>query len=101
MANFNLNKVILGGRLTADVEIKQTPNGVPVAQFSIAVNRKPSKDGQTQTDFFNCTAWRNTAEVIGKYFGKAYNHSNCRNRTESFGQKKPCQNNIYDRCYQL
>lgn len=70
MANFNLNKVILGGRLTADVEVKQTPNGVPVAQFSIAVNRKHSRDGQQQTDFFNVTAWRNTAEFIGKYFSK-------------------------------
>ena len=70
MSNFNLNKVILGGRITADVELKQTPSGVPVATFSIAVNRKPGKDGQTQADFFNVTAWRNTAEFIGKYFSK-------------------------------
>ena len=40
MANFNLNKVILGGRLTADPELKQTPNGIPVVTFSIAVNRR-------------------------------------------------------------
>lgn len=70
MANFNFNKVILGGRLTADVELKQTNSGVAVAQFSIAVNRKYSKEGEQQTDFINCTAWRNTAEFISKYFKK-------------------------------
>ena len=70
MANFNFNKVILGGRLTSDVEIKQTQSGVAVCSFSLAVNRKYSKEGQQETDFINCTAWRNTAEFIGKYFGK-------------------------------
>lgn len=70
MANFNLNKVILGGRLTSDVEVKQTQSGVAVCSFSLAVNRRYSKEGQQETDFINCTAWRNTAEFIGKYFGK-------------------------------
>ena len=70
MANFSFNKVILGGRLTSDVELKQTQSGVPVAQFSIAINRKFSKDGQQETDFINCTAWRQTAEFISKYFRK-------------------------------
>jgi single-strand DNA-binding protein len=67
MANFNINKVILGGRLTADIELKATPNGVAVAQFTIATNRK-GKDAQT--DFINCVAWRQTAEFISKYFAK-------------------------------
>lgn len=67
MSNFNFNKVILGGRLTADVELKQTPQGVSVCQFSMAVNRR-GKDAQT--DFINCVAWRNTAEFISRYFGK-------------------------------
>ena len=70
MANFNINKVILGGRLTSDIELKQTTSGVPVAQFSLAVNRKYSKDGQQETDFISCTAWRQTAEFIAKYFRK-------------------------------
>lgn len=71
MANFNLNKVILGGRLTNDVELKSTPSGVSVAQFSVAVNRKYTKEGEAQqTDFFNVTAWRGTAEFISKYFRK-------------------------------
>ena len=70
MANFNINKVILGGRLTNDVELKQTPSGVSVAQFSLAVNRKYQTDGQQQTDFLNVTAWRATAEFIARYFRK-------------------------------
>ena len=67
MANFNLNKVILGGRITADPELKQTPQGVSVTSFSIAVNRR-GKDAQT--DFINCVAWRQTAEFISKFFKK-------------------------------
>ena len=67
MANFNLNKVILGGRLTADPELKTTPQGVAVTSFSVAVNRR-GKDAQT--DFINCVAWRQTADFICKYFKK-------------------------------
>lgn len=70
MSNLNLNKVVLGGRLTADVELKQTTSGVSVCSFSIAVNRRYSKEGDQQTDFISCQAWRNTAEFISKYFKK-------------------------------
>jgi single-strand DNA-binding protein len=70
MANLNLNKVILGGRITADPELKQTPSGVSVCSFSIAVNRKVGKDKEQQADFFNCKAWRSTAEIVSKYFKK-------------------------------
>lgn len=101
MANFNFNKVILGGRISSEVEIKQTPNGVPVCTFSIAVNRKPSKDGQTQADFFNCTAWRQTAELIGKYFKKGASIcvvGSLQNRTwtDNNGQKKYATDIIVD-----
>lgn len=67
MSNLNLNKVILGGRIVQDLELKQTPQGVSVTTFSIAVNRR-GKDAQT--DFINCQAWRQTAETICKYFKK-------------------------------
>lgn len=72
MANFNFNRVMLGGRLTADPELKQTQSGIPVASFSIAVNRRfGSKDGnQPQADFFNVTAWRTQAEFVSRYFKK-------------------------------
>lgn len=70
MASLNLNKVILGGRLTADPELKQTTSGITVCSFSIAVNRKMAKDKEREADFINCTAWRSTAEFISKYFKK-------------------------------
>lgn len=70
MANFNINKVILGGRLTADVELKQTTNGISVCSFSLAVNRKVAKDQEQKADFVKCTAWRQTAEFISRYFKK-------------------------------
>lgn len=70
MANFNMNKVILGGRLTADVELKQTQSGVSVCSFSLAVNRKVGKDQEKKTDFINCVAWRQTADFIARYFRK-------------------------------
>lgn len=66
-----MNKVFLMGRLTADPELRQSPSGVSVASFSIAVDRRfTAKDGQRQTDFIRCTAWRQTAEFICKYFKK-------------------------------
>lgn len=70
MANFNINKTILGGRLTADPELRQTNSGVSVCSFTVAVNRKYSKDGQQEADFINCQAWRQTAEFVCKYFKK-------------------------------
>ena len=74
MANFNFNKVILGGRLTADPELKTTTNGNIVTSFSIAVNRRYTKtaegQGNQQSDFISCVAWRNQAEFISKYFKK-------------------------------
>lgn len=68
--SLNINKVVLAGRLTADIELKQTPSGVSVCSFSLAVNRKYQSDRQQQTDFINCVAWRSTAEFISKYFHK-------------------------------
>lgn len=62
-----LNKVILLGRLTTDPEVKQTPNGIPVTSFSLAVNRKGNRE---QTDFIPIVAWRHIAELIGQHFGK-------------------------------
>lgn len=66
-----MNKVILMGRLTRDVEMRQTPNGVSLARFSIAVNRRfAGKDAQQTADFINCVAWRQTGEFISRYFRK-------------------------------
>ena len=74
MANFNLNKVILGGRVVADPELKQTPSGVSVVRIRIAVNRRFSsrnaEQNEPQADFFDIVAWRQTAEFVAKYFRK-------------------------------
>lgn len=72
MANFNLNKVMLGGRLTADPELRTTPGGNPITSFTIAVNRPYAKESdEVKADFFNCTAWNKTAEFITRFFRKA------------------------------
>lgn len=71
MANFNLNKVILSGRLTATPELKQTPQGVMVAQFTVAINRRGGKDEAAPVaDFIKCSAWRELAEFVTKFFRK-------------------------------
>ncbi len=67
-----MNKVILMGRLTADPELRQTPNGVSSCRFTVAINR-PFVDkatGQRNADFISCIAWRQTAEFVSRYFKK-------------------------------
>lgn len=74
MANFNLNKVIIGGRLVAEPEVKKTPNDTSLLRFTLAVNRryqpKDNDNGAPTADFISCTAWRQTAEFIAGYFHK-------------------------------
>ena len=64
------NLVVLTGRLTADPELKTTPNGVSVTSFSIAVERRYRQGEERQADFINIVAWRSSAEFICKYFKK-------------------------------
>ncbi len=63
----NVNKVILIGRMAADPELRRTQNDLPVASFSIGVNR-PGKDNGV--DFIDIVAWRHQAEFVSKYFRK-------------------------------
>ena len=65
-----MNKVILLGNLTRDPEIRysQGEKQIAIARFSLAVNRRFANDGETNADFFNCTAFGKTAEFIEKYF---------------------------------
>ena len=66
-----LNKVILHGRLTADPELSQTTSGISSCKFSVAVDRGyKSANGEKQTDFIRCQAWRQTAEFVSRYFSK-------------------------------
>lgn len=64
------NLVVLTGRLTADPELKTTPNGISVTSFSIAVSRPYRSGEESQADFINIVAWRQRAEFITKYFKK-------------------------------
>lgn len=65
-----LNKIFLIGNLTRDPELTQTPSGVAVCKFTLAVNRPKTSDGEQQTDFFNCVAWRGVGENIARYSKK-------------------------------
>lgn len=67
-----MNQIVIMGRLTRDPELRQTPSGVSVASFSLAVDRGyiPKDGGERQTDFIDVVAWRNTAEFVSKYFVK-------------------------------
>lgn len=66
-----LNKVILIGRTTREVELRRTSSGTAVATFTLAVdNRFVLKDGKPSTDFISCVAWANTAETMEKYVRK-------------------------------
>ncbi|MGL4464782.1 MAG: single-stranded DNA-binding protein [Planctomycetia bacterium] len=69
----NLNRVLLIGRLTRNPELKYTPSQVAICEFGLAVNRvRKGMDGakQEETCFIECTAWRQTAELAGKYLTK-------------------------------
>lgn len=66
-----MNKVFLTGNLTKDPEVRTTPAGASVCTFGLAVNRRfKSKDGSEVTDFFNIVAWRQLADLCGRYLAK-------------------------------
>ena len=68
MASFN--KVILIGNMTADPELKATTSGISVCTFSIAINRRFSKENEQTCDFINIVTWRQQAEFVSRYFKK-------------------------------
>lgn len=66
-----LNRVVLAGRLTKDPDLRYTPNGVAVANFTIAVNRPFSNNqGDRDADFINCVVWRRAAENLANFMSK-------------------------------
>lgn len=104
MANFNFNSATLGGRLTADPELKTTPNGVTVTSFTVAINRRTGEGKENIADYINCIAWRQTAEFITRYFKKG--SSICvvgaiqtRSWTDKDGNKRYATEVIVDRAY--
>ena len=67
-----LNHITIMGRLTRDPELRRTGSGIAVASFSLAVDRDFGKteNGERETDFIDCVAWRQTGEFVSKYFTK-------------------------------
>lgn len=62
-----LNKTIIMGRLVRDPELRHTQSDTSVCSFTLAVDRDGKDKG---VDFIDCTAWRNTADFVSKYFSK-------------------------------
>ena len=65
-----LNSVIIMGRLTADPELRTTPNGLSVTSFTVAVDRNYKLGDERQTDFISVVAWRGTADFVTRFFKK-------------------------------
>ncbi|MGM9924397.1 MAG: single-stranded DNA-binding protein [Bacillus sp. (in: firmicutes)] len=66
-----MNRVVLVGRLTKDPDLRYTPSGVPVATFTLAVNRTFSnQQGEREADFINCVVWRKPAENVANFLKK-------------------------------
>ena len=99
-----MNKVFLIGNLTRDPELRETPSGVPMCRFAIAVSRPfTSQDGERQTDFFECTAWRGLAETIARFTKKGnkvavVGHIQIRNYEDNQGAKRTAVDVIVQDC---
>ena len=65
-----LNHITIMGRITKDIELRRTGTGVAVASFTVACDRDFGQNGQKETDFFDCVAWRGTGEFIERNFSK-------------------------------
>ncbi|WP_028273931.1 single-stranded DNA-binding protein [Atopococcus tabaci] len=88
-----INNVVLVGRLTRDIELRYTANGTAVGSFSVAVDRPfTNQQGERDTDFINCVAWRKTAETLANFTRKGsligvQGRIQTRNYTNANGQK--------------
>lgn len=92
-----MNKIYLIGNLTKDPELRKTPSDVSLCRFDLAVSRPANKDGERETDFFECTAWRGTAEAIAKYCKKG--HKLCvegRVQTRTYEDNEGKKRKVYD-----
>lgn len=65
-----INRVVLTGRLTRDIELRRTQSGAAVASFTLAVDRSFKREGQPEADFINCVAWNRSAETMAQYLHK-------------------------------
>ena len=101
-----LNHIVIMGRLTRDPELRHTGSGVAVASFTVAVDRDFGKNenGEKETDFIDCVAWRQTGEFVSKYFTKGRmavvsGRLQIRNWTDKEGNKRRTAEVIADNVY--
>ncbi len=66
----SLNTCTIMGRLTADPQLRRTGSGIACTSFTLAVDRDYGNNGEKETDFIDCVAWRSTADFVSNYFSK-------------------------------
>ena len=101
-----LNHIVIMGRLTRDPELRRTGSGIAVASFSLAVDRDFGKNenGERETDFIDCVAWRQTGEFVSKYFTKGRmavvsGRLQIRSWTDKDGNKRRTAEDVADTVY--
>lgn len=99
-----LNHITIMGRLTRDPELRRTGSGVAVTSFTVAVDRDFSSNGNKETDFIDCVAWRNTGEFVNNYFTKGRvivvsGRLQIREFTDRNGNKRRVAEVVADNCY--
>lgn len=99
-----LNHITIMGRLTSDPELRRTNSGVAVASFTVAVDRDFNQNGQKETDFIECVAWRQTGEFVSKHFSKGRmivvsGRLQIRKWNDKDGNKRSTAEVVADNCY--
>ena len=100
-----LNRIVIMGRLTRDPELRYTQSQIPVASFTLAVERDyADQSGKREADFIDCVAWRSTAEFASKYFSKgkmavAAGRLQLRDWTDRDGNKRRSAEVVVDNLY--
>lgn len=101
-----LNHITIMGRLTRDPELRRTGSGIAVASFTLAVDRDIAnkENGERETDFIDCNAWRGTGEFVAKHFAKGSmavvsGRLQIRNWTDKEGNKRRNAEVVADNVY--
>ena len=100
-----LNHIVIMGRLTRDPELRRTGQGTAVTSFTVAVDRDfGGQDGQKETDFIDCVAWRQTGEFVAKYFTRGRmivvdGRLQIRSWTDKDNHKRKTAEVVADNCY--
>ena len=99
-----LNHITIMGRLTRDPELRRTGSGTAVTSFTVAVDRDFASNGEKETDFIDCVAWRATGEFVDKYFTKGSmivvsGRLQIRSWNDKDGNKRRTAEVVADNCY--